>query len=245
MDAAPKNHYIYRCALSLNNMGLTLLERGHAKAALETFKDSVDVMKWVVPNEAVPAEAVETRLRRAAKKAALAAHKDCENDTQDVVIVSLDGEASSIRNLLLDNGSCKFFAGRLEVTDLSERNFDLDSAVILNNFAVAHMCMLEEVPCEARGFDILLNSALKIFGLTRTILVNQFPDSIDSIENILHILSSAIVVRNTIQVSRNEYIEMKPADVMHNMNLLHTILEELDQYSELTIHAPNCAARAA
>jgi hypothetical protein len=44
------NLVVFRAAVSLNNMGVCTMERGHFPAALETLRDSLDVMKNIIVN---------------------------------------------------------------------------------------------------------------------------------------------------------------------------------------------------
>jgi hypothetical protein len=144
----------HRASIALNNMGVSLLERRAYRQGVETLKDAIFVMMRVLRpssrSQGTTSDSTtndtEAKVHRAAKRLAsphavpsalcidAVSHggKSSRHSSQDYVL----SEASSSSPFTIPI--------RIEVDDLDypeERDPVLESAIMLYNFGLAHLCM--------------------------------------------------------------------------------------------------------
>jgi hypothetical protein len=131
----------HRAAVALNNMGVSLLERRAYRHGMETLKDAILVMESVLRPSAVSSD-----------------------------VISHGGATSHPSSFL---ASPAFTSPvRIEATDLDcpeDRDPDLDSAIMINNFALAHLCVAKNTNSPIK----LQERARKLFNMAYSIISNQ------------------------------------------------------------------------
>lgn len=154
--------YEYRAAIALNNMAVTLLERGAPRPALDTLKDCVGLMESALRQQlkhtttvtAVPSllrqhtAGIPSMLLRAGKRVSRAPL--LHHDDEAVCVVQHDGTflqaacPQSLRRLFQQQHTQSCAPVRLETFDhqcLGERNPELESGIMLYNFGLSYLCL--------------------------------------------------------------------------------------------------------
>jgi hypothetical protein len=132
---------IYRVALSLNNMGVAMLERGANHQAMETFKDSIYAMNCLHNSKERNSKVkVQLLMNRATKRFA---NLQPASPQGQIKVISHDGslDYASI-NLVLQQSTLCPVPVRIEPVDLQNTEYqdiDLESAILLYNLAIAHI----------------------------------------------------------------------------------------------------------
>jgi hypothetical protein len=135
---------LHRVALSLNNMGVTMLVRGANHQAMETFKDSIFAMKCLhnskKENSKVPHVNVTRLMNRATQR--LANLQPASPQVQ-IEVISHDGslDYASIKSVLRQSTLCPVPV-RIEPVGLQNTEYqdiDLESTILLYNLAIAHI----------------------------------------------------------------------------------------------------------
>jgi hypothetical protein len=208
----------HRAAIVLNNMGVSLLERRAYTQGMETLKDAIFLMKRVFRPTAssssfdtnkISSSYADVKLRRAIKR--MASPKPVPSSV-NVDVIFHDG---SLSETLRGNSSSPYTCPiRIEADDIDyqeDRDPDLESAVMLYNFGIAHICLskLSKKPSK------LQEAALKLFDMASTIVSNS----------------------NTIPQRRfeNEICEMTETRLLLEVAVLKTVvklLTEMGKYSE-------------
>ena len=142
----------YRCAVALSNMGVSLLERRSYSEAVDTFKDAVAVMKGTF-NKNIKHQNMngEYFLEQAYRRTAAPRSAPGKSFVE---ILSSTGLTSTVTSIMHRHGRDQFppcFPIRIENFQTEERNVDLDSSIILHNFATGYLCLSRVAPsrCQA------------------------------------------------------------------------------------------------
>jgi hypothetical protein len=171
-----------RAAIALNNMGVSLLERRAYRQGMETLKDAIFVMKRVFRpqsrNSTLGATSDSTcstdiKIHRAVQRMA----NPQPVPSAMIIDVLSHGVASShsspLGSILRESYSSSFTIPiRIEATDIEspeDIDPDLESAIMLYNFGLAHICMakLAKSPMKLR------EGALKLFNMAYSIISNK------------------------------------------------------------------------
>jgi tetratricopeptide (TPR) repeat protein len=172
----------HRAAIALNNMGVSLLEQRAYRQGMETLKDAIFVMKLVFRpqsrNSGLGAASDSTsstdmKIHRAVQR--MANPKPVPSAV--IIDVVSHGVASShcspLGSILHESSSSSCtVAIRIEATDLDcpeDRDPDLESAMMLYNFGLAHLCMAKLAKSPMK----LQEGALKLFNMAYSIISNK------------------------------------------------------------------------
>jgi hypothetical protein len=166
----------HRAAVALNNMGVSLLERRAYRHGMETLKDAILVMESVLRPQSksrgygVNSESTssaEAKVHRAVRRMANPHHVPSAVSSD---VISHGGATSHPSSFL---ASPAFTSPvRIEATDLDcpeDRDPDLDSAIMINNFALAHLCVAKNTNSPIK----LQERARKLFNMAYSIISNQ------------------------------------------------------------------------
>lgn len=168
----------YRCAVALNNMGVALLERCAYRQALDTLKDAVVLMRGVFDSTPLSRRNQRDRARHCTVLLEKAYHRTAHPQPAPghsmVEILSPSGTLAAISSLLHRHGPALLppcFPIKIENFDQEARNADLDSAMVLHNFATAHLCLSRFAPTALRAI-FLRKAALRLAKLSHQALSN-------------------------------------------------------------------------
>jgi hypothetical protein len=172
----------YRGAIALNNIGVSLLERRAYRQAVETLKDAITFMKHVFRPQVVVTPGAtfkSSSLNVDARVAAAMERLECPQssptlrDPEDLVVQD-SLQPSSIRAAALEGISSSFTMPiRIEAADSDSpenRDPDLESAIMLYNFGIAHLCLSK---LSRAGLTKFRDGALKLFNMSYSIISNK------------------------------------------------------------------------
>lgn len=181
--------HAYRGALVLNNLGVTLIERGFYEDALVTLRDGVTAMRYAVrpnPFHPIGLSVVQEALHRAYARLqvpdrgnALCSALQSVSFECSVIPFPANPEQSSwsiesfLRPTRIDIPSF--------VCDPSERDPDLETSLILCNFALSHYLLSTTIQ-DLSAMGELLEDSLRVFDLVSLLLDNRFAVCHDSME---------------------------------------------------------------
>jgi hypothetical protein len=253
----------YRAAVALNNTGVALLERGAYRQAMATLKDSLLVMKRTLRFSKFASPDcmkhalmdVETRVQKAVKRLA---NPQPFSPMLPISVVSHDGslQYSVMKSgLMKNNGAFCAIPVRIEPADLRNdaepQDTDLESAIILYNFALAHICM-SKYSNSSEDIEQFREGSLKLLQMACTIASHQddiFDDDVmdeeceeDDMICEVRLLLSAAALKNVVQVLF-DMGRVHEADVTHHRLLeLGLALEEMEDLSFLVGDSHSAAA---
>lgn len=165
---------LYKHAISLNNLGVYMLQRGAAKQALETLRDAVDTLRACC---ALRDTAEHNTLLKAERRIQLAALKAMNpvksgKPMSHEIICWEDLEvASSIpltRAPAVFGLDCYVTFSLSHDEDIQERDRELDSSLMLYNYALAHIALINE-----RNAAQVNRSALSLLRMSFAILFKK------------------------------------------------------------------------
>jgi hypothetical protein len=175
----------YRRAIVLNNIGVSLLERQAYAQAMDTLKDAICIMKQALCTGQIMVEGATTSDHNVdnvekvntAYRLLLATSYKRESAA----------ESSPVDTIIFDKGPKQVTAAgpflcsdiphqvispiRIEIIDsecLLDRDADLDSALMLYNYALAHVAMAE-CSCLKKKYRL---GALALFDMATTVIMN-------------------------------------------------------------------------
>jgi hypothetical protein len=240
-----------RAALCLNNMGVTMLERGYFREATATFKDSLEIMRALMtPASPAPllgsaAETVyEVQERRIQQKLQSgAAHLARTSQTiktllrSDIEICPLDeGDVSALRFALQCMSSPSkpatttivAFPVRLRCTAF-EKSLDLQAATVLYNVGLAHLMAHLTARPTSSVQERLLTGALKNLSLAhslfaRTIQTEEASSS-EAFQTLCAMLVSAMVLKNMFRIFHNQKQLSKAQQVLASLAMLEAAVD--------------------
>lgn len=222
--------YDYRAAIALNNYGVSLLARGAFDDAVETLKDAVTIMKFEYPcynSHALRGHGITEMVLRAQKRVAAATLNDpspSEIEIFDVVFSSVD--ISSLQHALPRGpGDSTFYPIRIDLPfpdDFDDRDLDLESAVLLNNFGISHICISRTHP-DLMEREVMRSAALQIFSLTHSILVRESQCLRFGIQQTCLLLISAVSLMNIIAALSSEQTS-DTSEALETLSRLHKVL---------------------
>jgi hypothetical protein len=172
-----------RAAIALNNMGVSLLEQRAYRQGMETLKDAIFVMKRVFRpqsrNSSLGASSdsmssIDLKIHRAVQRMANPQPVPFAMITDVISHSVASSHSSPLGSILREQSSFSSFTIpiRIEAADIDcpeDRDPDLESAIMLYNFGLAHLCMAKLVKSPMK----LREGALKLFNMAYSIISNK------------------------------------------------------------------------
>jgi tetratricopeptide (TPR) repeat protein len=171
----------YTAAISLNNMGVYLLEHGCYDEAREAFQDAISVMREIssttqktVTGERPPLfSTLDEKLHNANYNLA---HCDPTKGTEMNVCVLTEeesapviGEALQDENMFFNSSTTYLVRIEKSIRDCKMEDVDLDSSIMLHNYGSLYECMSIAATTSA-GAKQTYQSALRLFELSHSLL---------------------------------------------------------------------------
>jgi len=203
----------YRAAISLNNLACALQERRSDKQALETFQDSLSLMKMV--SGALPIADVDLKLHCAhVRLSSVSSSCFCASSSSSSLkrnlpgttfVLSDDSDCSTaVEAVSRCSGPAQHSSAlmiRIEEygsgTDCySSRSVDVDCAIILHNFGVSYV-HLTTSGCSVSGRDAfrLRHNAVRLLDMAQTLLAKASEECFDDEDNYdAHVMEKLLFV---------------------------------------------------
>lgn len=193
----------YRGAIALNNMGIKMLECGCYRQAMLTFKDAMEVFRTLFRPAEASRSNIDAKLRQAYQGLADSQQKQETTPTFSFRVVTGDDRFTNIASVLQQVGPAHFLV-RFEPVDFccpTQRNIDLDSAIVLYNYGISKLCLASAVSATRASSALSLRgAALKVFQLAQCILSSQQQGCEDDTELSLIYFVAALVLDNVGQL---------------------------------------------
>lgn len=141
-----------KASIAINNIGVSLLEKGQFDAAKASFRDAISIMAntfdntdaFPQPFQPLSLEDIEQKLLNANHRAAMAV-----TETKNLVGISMEVLSDDSSTSFFDREALwsglsanRLFAVRIDPCDgCSSRDSCVDTSIILSNYGVAHKCM--------------------------------------------------------------------------------------------------------
>jgi tetratricopeptide (TPR) repeat protein len=181
----------YTVAIALNNMGVSLLERGSYHQAMETFQDAISVMEEISASfseqemsrkRALNFSTLDAKLRKATYNLAKC---DAVKDNSDMnFCVLTEDESPAVVAAALQDESMFFdssttFLIRIEksIRDCEISEVDFESSIILYNFGNVYNSLATTAPSTACANE-LCEGAFNMFELSYELLQNSNEESL-------------------------------------------------------------------
>lgn len=169
----------YRRAIVLNNIGVSLLERHCPAQALDTLKDAICIMKQAICAGQILEGATSDRnvekVNTAYRLLLATSYERVASAESPVDTIIFDKGPKQVAAagpfLWADSPYQVISPIRIEIIDsecLLDRDDDLDSALMLYNYALAHVAMAE-FSCLKKKYRL---GALALFDMATTVIMN-------------------------------------------------------------------------
>jgi hypothetical protein len=246
----------YRGAIALNNYGVTFLEKGDYRSALATLKDAVTSMKMAFqPASGSKVEKERSDVSSLLKKATKRSRP--LNSQQERPLSSMrafsvtDDEfeaAHTVKQALFRENMVAdaLYSIRFEVKDIEthEKDMDLESAIMLNNFGLAHLCLYRS-DVNSPNASTLINGAYIIFSLARSLFVKNLYNPREESLHVRYLLFGAVVTRNFIVVLGELVCHRECQAALRGMFEIQALLSEFDNEDSDPVVARHQRAAAA
>lgn len=223
----------YRCAVALSNIGVSLLEKRAYPQAVDTLKDAVAAMKCTIRTDKYKAMGKgEDLLEQAYRRIATPSPVPGKSAIEVLTSSGLSSTVTSIMHRRHDGGhfpAC--FPIKIENFQSEDVNIDLDSSIVLHNFATAYLC-LSRVASTRRLAHHYRDAALKLAKLAHMTLSDLIKSyTHEELDNRLigdsNIVLIAASVLNTIVRIQLESGKIRDASVsFQRLRLLGTVANE-------------------
>ena len=165
-------------AIALNNIGVSLLERGCYQSATKTLQDALSVLRFGFKKEDGTEEAaVALKLHKAMQRLSNRQfHTTSQGRQQPIWIRTISSsDLSHAASMVFDGGFANGEAYTIRIDDvdmdtMSNDSPDAECAMILHNFALSYLCMSRVVT--SLRCKRLRDGALKLCSAAQTILNN-------------------------------------------------------------------------
>jgi hypothetical protein len=241
---------LHRHAVALNNLGVLLLEQGASIQALETFRDAVDTMRLACA--VTDHSCWQDSLYLIRRKISEASHK-VENPRptgRKIVEESHCWENLDLRSSsTLSMASCTYGINCLvsfslcDQIAIQDRDRELDSCLILYNFALAYLS-------HANGRDQLqaLRNALRLLKMSFTILVSNLESDLKGCwylegESVTKVLTLVVAVLSNL--SHTLFILGNEIEAHECYRTLREMYDSLTTVEEIYSFAKQSTAAAA
>jgi hypothetical protein len=172
----------YRAAIALNNLAGRMMERGYEKQAAATFRDAVGMMQAACRGRSASVSEIPSQLtinehvHRALRRLAITSPPRRIRAVMSFSSVSDDSDfAKGVESVLGSTSqSPSPLAWLIRIEEygsdgLSQRDFDLDSAIILHNYGLS--CLHRSLAIsDRRAAHKLRSTALKLINWSRSVL---------------------------------------------------------------------------
>jgi hypothetical protein len=181
------SNHSYSIALRLSNLGVLLLEKGCFAQALATFHDAVAMLKASCSEEEETShhqEAAGSKVQQALDRLTNLEVDLMIHSKTDVLHYEQLGQGNlTISHLLqtpIDEFVCKALMINETTSQMTSRDFDVNSAIILHNFALTHIHLSEE-----QGSEHLAPVAAKLWRYSSNLLSREVGTTSDPGETCL------------------------------------------------------------
>jgi hypothetical protein len=229
-----------RAAMALNNIGVSLLERGMFRDAMATFKDAVKIH-----TEAMMAASSKTLcttehcLKMASKRMLKVSTKGTKQQRSFPIrlVACSMSDLPNIARIALEEGptASQAFAVRVEDFDLENGpslESDLKSAILLLNLAASLLCWGQAAKCPVKQYK-LIKSAMKIFAASHAVLIARQTHCMDTDSSNTLLFIEALVLCNLVQLSSTLSDRTTSTALYDKFVQLRDIMyEELDDYCQ-------------
>jgi hypothetical protein len=191
-------------AIALNNVGVSLLERGSYHESMEAFRDAVSVMNEISATShqqkisrkrPISSSALDAKLRKANYSLSVC---DPVQDSNMTFCVLTEEESESVIGVALQDETTFFdytttFLIRIEKSMLNceNTNVDLQSSIMLQNFGSVFKCLAFTAPSAACAKQYCKDS-FKLFQLSYSLLKRDIEGSLPVSILILRSLFSSL-----------------------------------------------------
>jgi hypothetical protein len=240
-----------RAALCLNNMGVTMLERGYFREATATFKDSLEIMRALMtptPPGLVLGSAVESvdeaqerrieqKLHSGTAHLARTSQSIKTSLRSDIEICPVDeGDASALRFALQCMSSSPSrpattivaaFPVRLRCTAF-EKSLDLQAATVLYNVGLAHLMAHLTARPTSSAQEKYLTGALKNLSLAHSLFARTIQNdeaNNEAFQNLCAMLGSAMVLKNLFRIFHHQKQLCKAQQVLASLAMLEAAVD--------------------
>lgn len=199
---------LYASAVALNNMGVSLIDKGAYKEAVHTLKDAVKVLQVVTSGQPVSPDVengVQQLLQRASRQVCLSTN--VADNAEQLVLCYDRGVTTSGTGHVFSKSMERIFAICIEdeTDDLEQSEVDIHSAIVLQNLAVAHLHILETENDDQQARKVH-NSAIEIAVLACNILAKVSNES-QNTEYTLGMVALTCLFRNLLAAGRLQEAE--------------------------------------
>lgn len=171
---------LYKQAVTLNNLGVFLIQQGAARQALETLRDAVDTLRACCDaNVAAARDNLSHKVMEKVQKASQRAMHPVRSGktvAHEIVCWEMLQVSSSIfltRALAVFGSDCCVSFSMSHEVDIQDRDRELDSSVMLYNYALAHIALLNETNASQVN-----RSALSLLRLSFAILIKKIQEGV-------------------------------------------------------------------
>lgn len=205
---------IYRSAIALNSLGVSLLERRCYLQARETLKDAISLIRAVFADTE---ESQQHQTHGLLQETVHAARQRLANPRPDVrhAVFHVDVmtnnnnvSAEDLRSILEDStSSCvvgnKAFAIRIEDFDCGTTS-EFISAILLHNLGLSYYCLSKTVKKASTAERKYLNGAVRLFRISHTLLCKESASAENSSETSVFLPHVMVLVLNTLIMALRE-----------------------------------------
>jgi len=258
----------YRAAIALNNVAVDLLEKQCDMQALETFQDALALMKILTSKknseDLSHVSAVEQKVRKASERVSKPTRLKRNRPGMTFTVLSDDddcraamdgisyGESPSGKTAAHPSATHALLI-RIEVYGTegispSQRDADLDSAIILQNFGLSYLSASSAAISRAVR-HILRQSAVRLLQLAQTIVANRASDSSDEGNDVVEklfivsLVSTKSMSQAFMAMGNGNDLERKVKQCFEHLNNLETAIRQLG-FDFTSVHNKMVAAAA-
>jgi hypothetical protein len=202
----------HNIAVTLNNIGVILLERQLYYPAIDTLKDAIAVMKSIVPvpirlpsnqSPLTDKDDIEATLLRARNRLRRS-QSTLFVPPVEMILVQETGRLSTMKAVLHRDTDSTFVTPiRIDLSSLDcgeASNFDSDTSTILYNLGLTILC-LSRVTASTNGVaNQMRDHALKIFDYCRFLLSVQIGIAKDVVRKTYLFLIYAMALKSSVQI---------------------------------------------
>jgi hypothetical protein len=239
-DGAGDYRGLYRAALAMNNMGVSLLERRASREAMETLKDAVNVLNGLfqIPQEQHNLTCIDDMLHRAYSRVSQSRSRS-DNSFGCIRAIPHDADFVTVVPALLESATLLQGVNcviKVESFDSDDRNIDIDCAILLHNFAIAHLATSKTIS-NPMSAGRLRFGACKLAGIAHATLSNfmMLHHQMGHGEILLECptlpLATAVILHGLIQIHTERGALPMAAEPLEQLTILGNIAVDLDEPS--------------
>jgi hypothetical protein len=218
---------VYRAAIALNNMAVSLQRKGKERQAVETFRDALAAIRLSSKHHRTAAESIEVE-----GKVQLASQRISSPTTSisngTLKIVSDDQDLLRLRDLAKEDA----LSGRPTLIRIEEyggdsncvRNLDLDASIILHNYGISIMFMgLKNSMISQREHTQCHHDAIKLLTLSYQVVSAFALDRPD--DTLIHkvLLVATVVTRSMAHAFYSLDFEWKVKECLEHIDAIFAV----------------------